>query len=169
MHQIIVIEYSKLQVTTNSPVSPVTSLAPLIFVVVTTALKQAYEDYLRHKTDRATNNKMIPILKDGQMVEVKSQNIRVGDIVMVKCDEEIPCDIVLISTSSENGQCHVTTANLDGETNLKTRDCLESTKKLTSPEQLDSLLGVVDCEKPNTDLYEFVGNMRIIEGNDVQT
>lgn len=112
---------------------------------------------------------MIPILRDENVVEIKSHSIRVGDIVMVKCDEEIPCDMVLISTSSSNGQCHVTTANLDGETNLKTRDCLESTKKLTTASSLNTLNGVVDCEKPNTDLYEFVGNMRIEENNDVST
>lgn len=112
---------------------------------------------------------MIPILKEGEILEVKSESIRVGDIVMVKCDEEIPCDMVLISSSSSNGQCHVTTANLDGETNLKTRDCLESTKKLNSANLLNTLNGVVDCEKPNTDLYEFVGNMRIVEELDVKT
>ena len=34
-------------------------------------------------------------------------------------NEEIPCDMVCISSVREDGDCHVTTANLDGETNLK--------------------------------------------------
>ena len=51
--------------------------------------------------------------------QVKSQDIHVGDIVRVKRDESFPCDLVLISTSNSEGKCYITTANLDGETNLK--------------------------------------------------
>lgn len=35
--------------------SPVTSLAPLIFVVSVTAVKQGYEDWMRHLADKAVN------------------------------------------------------------------------------------------------------------------
>lgn len=42
-----------------------------------------------------------------------------GDLVRVKRDEGFPCDLVLLSTSNAEGKCYVTTANLDGETNLK--------------------------------------------------
>ena len=45
--------------------------------------------------------------------------VKVGDIVRVKADEEFPCDLVLLSSEDPDGSCHVTTANLDGETNLK--------------------------------------------------
>lgn len=138
-------------------------MAPLIFVVFTTAVKQAYEDWLRHKTDRATNNRMIPVLKNDKMDEIRSELIRVGDIVLLKDNEEIPCDMVVISSNSSNGSCHVTTANLDGETNLKARDCLPQTKHLQSPESLRNLKGVIECEKPNSDLYDFVGNMQIVD------
>jgi len=34
-------------------------------------------------------------------------------------NEEIPCDLVVISTSNDDGECNIMTANLDGETNLK--------------------------------------------------
>ena len=39
----------------------------------------------------------------------------------MRCDinDEIPCDIVLLSSSDIRGECYITTANLDGETNLK--------------------------------------------------
>ena len=45
--------------------------------------------------------------------------VKVGDIVRVNNNEEIPCDLVVISTSEPDGLCHIMTANLDGETNLK--------------------------------------------------
>ncbi len=46
-------------------------------------------------------------------------SLQVGDIVRVEIEQELPCDMVLLSTESEDGECYVTTANLDGETNLK--------------------------------------------------
>ena len=34
-------------------------------------------------------------------------------------EEEIPCDLVVLSCEDPEGTCYITTANLDGETNLK--------------------------------------------------
>lgn len=58
---------------------------------------------------------------------MRSQDIRVGDIVRVNRDESFPCDLILISSSNSEGKCYMTTANLDGETNLKVYDCPRST------------------------------------------
>jgi phospholipid-translocating ATPase len=44
---------------------------------------------------------------------------QVGDVVKTECEEEFACDMVLLSSSDEEGSCFITTANLDGETNLK--------------------------------------------------
>lgn len=44
---------------------------------------------------------------------------QVGDIVRVAKDETFPADLVLLSSDRAEGSCHVTTASLDGETNLK--------------------------------------------------
>ena len=55
--------------------------------------------------------------------EIKSSDITVGDIVKIEKNEEFPCDILLMTSSDPEGNCDVTTANLDGETNLKV--CLE--------------------------------------------
>ncbi len=50
----------------DSPVSPTTSWLPLFFVIIVTAVKQAYEDYLRHRSDREINEKLFDVLHDGQ-------------------------------------------------------------------------------------------------------
>ena len=34
-------------------------------------------------------------------------------------NEPVPCDMLIFSSSNEDGTCYITTANLDGETNLK--------------------------------------------------
>jgi len=51
--------------------------------------------------------------------KVKASELKVGNIIKVIEDQPVPCDILLISSSDDTGICFVTTANLDGETNLK--------------------------------------------------
>lgn len=46
---------------------------------------------------------------------------QVGDVVLVKEDETFPCDLILLSTSRDDGTCFVTTASLDGESSHKVR------------------------------------------------
>ena len=152
---------SVIQVAHMSPVSPITSLIPLIFVITTTAIKQGYEDILRHKSDRLVNKRKIPILIRDKLVKVKSELIRAGDIIQVCTNEEIPCDIVLISTSSSDGKCSITTANLDGEPNLKVKYALPVTQVNQTLTDLFKLKGSIICEKPTADLYEFIGVMTL--------
>lgn len=40
-------------------------------------------------------------------------------MVEVTKDESFPCDLLLMHTDTEDKTCHITTANLDGESNLK--------------------------------------------------
>ena len=46
-----------MQVVIDSPVSPYTSGLPLCFVIGLTAIKQAYEDWLRYREDQKENTK----------------------------------------------------------------------------------------------------------------
>lgn len=46
---------------------------------------------------------------------------QVGDVVLVKEDETFPCDLILLSSSRDDGTCFVTTASLDGESSHKVR------------------------------------------------
>lgn len=53
-------------------------------------------------------------------MDIKCQNIVPGDLVKVARDCDVPCDLILLHSSETGGKCFVTTANLDGESNLKT-------------------------------------------------
>ncbi|XP_035775367.1 probable phospholipid-transporting ATPase IF isoform X1 [Anopheles albimanus] len=146
----------------DSPVSPLTSLMPLTFVVVLTAAKQGYEDFLRYLTDRVVNRSPVAVVRDGQRIEIESQHIRLGDIVELARDCDIPCDLVLLLSSDPTGRCYVTTANLDGETNLKTMAVPRGLPKLPVTDL--HRLGTVEYERPNTNLYSFNGRIDLANG-----
>lgn len=87
------------------------------------------------------------------------KDIRVGDIVKINNNESIPADIVVLSTSNQQGICYVETKNLDGETNLKIRQAPQQTSKMIKAEQLEKLSAVLQVEPPSTKLYTFNGKM----------
>uniref|UniRef100_A0A8C7YMN3 Phospholipid-transporting ATPase n=1 Tax=Oryzias sinensis TaxID=183150 RepID=A0A8C7YMN3_9TELE len=140
------------QLMIDTPTSPITSGLPLFFVITVTAIKQGYEDWLRHKADNEVNGAPVFVVRSGSLVQTRSKNIRVGDIVRVAKDETFPVDLVLLSSDRADGTCHITTASLDGETNLKV--CALDSKDLS---QLEALQAVVECQQPEADLYRPLG------------
>uniref|UniRef100_A0A8C7FWY4 Phospholipid-transporting ATPase n=1 Tax=Oncorhynchus kisutch TaxID=8019 RepID=A0A8C7FWY4_ONCKI len=139
------------QVIVDTPTSPVTSGLPLFFVITVTAIKQGYEDWLRHKADNEVNKYLVTVLEDGRRTRKESEKIKVGDVVEVVEDETFPCDLILLQSSREDETCFVTTASLDGESNHKTHYTVPDTEK-----GLESLSATVECEQPQPDLYKFV-------------
>ncbi|KAG7263151.1 hypothetical protein CRUP_015930, partial [Coryphaenoides rupestris] len=107
------------QVIVDTPTSPVTSGLPLFFVITVTAIKQGYEDWLRHKADNEVNKYPVTLLEDGHSKCTESEKIKVGDVVEVDEDETFPCDLILLQSARDDDTCFVTTASLDGESNHK--------------------------------------------------
>jgi hypothetical protein len=62
--------------------------------------------------------------------------------------------------------CFVETMSLDGETNLKVRQCPRETRPLSDPARLAALVGTLECEAPNSRLYVFDGALEIMAGLD---
>ncbi|XP_020925540.1 probable phospholipid-transporting ATPase IF isoform X16 [Sus scrofa] len=151
------------QLMIDTPTSPITSGLPLFFVITVTAIKQGYEDWLRHISDNEVNAAPVYVVRSGGLVKTRSRNIRVGDIVRVAKDEVFPADLVLLSSDRLDGSCHITTASLDGETNLKTHVAVPETAVLQTVANLDTLIAVIECQQPEADLYRFMGRMIITQ------
>ncbi|CAL9698472.1 unnamed protein product [Knipowitschia caucasica] len=149
------------QLIIDTPTSPVTSGLPLFFVITVTAIKQGYEDWLRHKADNSINKCPVHVVDNGRVTRKQSRNLRVGDVVFVKEDETFPCDLVLLSTSRPDGTCFVTTASLDGESSHKTYYAVQDTKAYITEEEVDSIHATIECEQPQPDLYKFVGRIHV--------
>lgn len=89
------------------------------------------------------------------------KDVNVGDFIRVRANEGVPADMVIISTSDEDGICYVETKNLDGETNLKTKTCLKSggLGHLKHSTDLGNTKFWIECDPPNAQLYSFRGTV----------
>ncbi|XP_040573208.1 probable phospholipid-transporting ATPase IM isoform X4 [Lepeophtheirus salmonis] len=143
-----------------SSLTPVTTAVPLIGVLSLTAIKDAYDDIQRHQTDRQVNNRKSKVLRKGQLVTEKWHRVEVGDVIRMENNQFIAADILLLSSQNPNGLCYIETAELDGETNLKSRQCVETTSLLGDDvERLSKFNGHILCEPPNNNLSRFEGTL----------
>ena len=55
----------------------------------------------------------------GLFIERNSCEIGVGDLVMVQENQELPADMVLMSSNYPSSVAYLSTANLDGESGIK--------------------------------------------------
>ncbi|XP_010540082.1 PREDICTED: probable phospholipid-transporting ATPase 4 [Tarenaya hassleriana] len=143
-----------------SPFNKWSMIAPLVFVVGLSMLKEALEDWRRFMQDVKINARKAYVRKgDGVFRRRTWKKIKVGDIVKVKKDDFFPADLLLLSSSYEDGICYVETMNLDGETNLKVKRSLEVTLPTDDDESFENFRATIRCEDPNPSLYTFVGNL----------
>lgn len=166
-----------------SPLNPIANVIPLLIVVVLTCLKDGYADIKKHRADRVLNNHNVVICREGTWQNVKSKDVRVGDLMIINRDEKVMADCVLLKISKEDdvkneGGCFIETSDLDGESNIKRkevhpliREHLYKKRKLNFPnyngsfaadqELLASFDGMVDCEPPNDSIHSFMGLMKL--------
>ncbi|KAK1308287.1 putative phospholipid-transporting ATPase 5 [Acorus calamus] len=134
-------------------------IAPLAFVVGLSMVKEAMEDWRRFIQDMKVNSRKVCVHKgEGRFGYKPWQKLRVGDVVRVEKDQFFPADLLLLSSSYEDGICYVETMNLDGETNLKVKRSLEVTLPLDDVMAFKDFMATIRCEDPNPNLYTFVGN-----------
>ncbi|GAW21890.1 hypothetical protein ANO14919_114160 [Xylariales sp. No.14919] len=98
---------------------------------------------------------------DYRWARVEWKDVKVGDIVKLRRDEAVPADIVLLHATGENGIAYIDTMDLDGETNLKSRESLRDFKDCDAIAGLRSTVAEFVVEDPNPDLYSFDGRVAI--------
>ncbi|VDP76108.1 unnamed protein product [Echinostoma caproni] len=145
-----------------------------------TMIKDGISDVHRHKNDKILNNKQFVYLnidmESSSMVWMakESHAIVVGNIIRCEKNDEFPCDMLILASSDPKRKVEVTTANLDGETSLKTHFAHVATQdaflRLANIDEnvayqslpwLDKLLISVECEEPTPDLRHFEGKLKV--------
>ncbi|XP_076059333.1 ATPase phospholipid transporting 8B isoform X2 [Oratosquilla oratoria] len=143
-----------------SSLTPVTTAVPLIGVLSVTAIKDAYDDFQRHRSDNQVNKRKSKVLRNGTLIDEIWSKVEVGDVIRMENDQFIAADVLILSTSEPNGLCYIETSELDGETNLKCKQCIQDTSDLGQDvAQMGSFDGEVICEPPNNQLNKFEGTL----------
>ena len=88
------------------------------------------------------------------------EDLKVGDFVQLRSNEQVPADIVLCATSEPENVAYVETKNLDGETNLKSRNAVPELTHLRSAHAILANRGGggsfrIHAEAPDVNMYKF--------------
>ncbi|KAM0680583.1 hypothetical protein GINT2_001271 [Glugoides intestinalis] len=127
-----------------SPFEPYTYILAFVIIVGISMIKDAMEDYKRHKDDEKINK---TIVKTVELLEVEEGNpkfiilekycmeLKKGDFILAENGKEIQADVVLLRSKSYyknkiicSNNCFIETSNIDGESNLKKRTSFISPK-----------------------------------------
>jgi phospholipid-translocating ATPase len=152
-----------------SSVGAATTIIPLVIVLGVTAVKDAFDDIKRHISDFQINRRKTRVFRGMGFEEMHWQRVEVGDIVLLKNNDFVTADIVLLGSSEPNSLAYIETAELDGETNLKVRQALEKTHIAMVREgengaemimeEIAKFDGFVVCDQPNNNLHKFEGTL----------
>ena len=140
-----------------SPVTASSAWLPLIVVILISAIREAVDDISRGQSDSEINARASLKMNDaGGWDPVPWKDLKVGDIVKILNNEFFPSDIITLASSDVNGVAFVETANLDGETNLKAKSALKSTREMKIEDgALKSLNIKFTVPLPNNDIFKF--------------
>lgn len=149
-----------------------TYVAPLVFVLLITMLKEAFDDFQRYLRDKELNEKQYERLNvNGEFEPILSEAMKVGDIIKVNQNERIPSDMVLLyTTEHENANVFLRTDQLDGETDWKlrksvgfTQEYYHENKNLTNLSE-----SFIIIEPPSELIYNFKGKFTRDENQETE-
>ncbi|CAD6185628.1 unnamed protein product [Caenorhabditis auriculariae] len=151
------------QIPDVSPTGRYTTAVPFLIILSVSALKEIFEDLKRRRSDSKVNSFPVELLENGSWAKKEWRQVKVGDFIRVANEEMFPADLLIISSSEQQGVAYIETSNLDGETNLKIKQALELTANVTSSEELSRFQGEIECEPPSRHVNEFNGNLKFGE------
>jgi len=128
-------------------------VAPLVFVLAVTMIKEFFDDAARKTKDAEVNSQeylKVDIAR-GEVVPCDASNFSVGDFILLKPNERAPADLVLLQTTDKEGQVFIRTDQLDGETDWKVRRPMSTTQKaIESVSDVPNFSGAhIYAEHPN--------------------
>jgi phospholipid-transporting ATPase len=148
--------------------SPLAVFIPVSCIIALGVAKEMVGECKRYKNDKKVNATPVTVLKPKtkEFEQLTLADLRVGDIVKIQDEEEIPADCVLLQVEGNKSEAFVRTSALDGERNLKPK--LASATVSTNFDKIfDGSAGDqrvkfwVDCINPIKDLYKYEGRMKM--------
>ena len=150
-----------------SPLTSLTAIIPLIFVLGVSMIREFIEDWSRRNYDDLNNKEEIVVFRDGSFKKDYSQSLRIGELIIVTEGRTIPADMILIDSGLREGIAYVETSSLDGEKALKFKLANKQTIGVFSENKKREInfrnliiSGEVEICPPNQNLYEIYGKIK---------
>ena len=158
-----------------SPLTSLTAIIPLIFVLGVSLIREAIEDLVRHNYDNLNNNEEVIVFRKNKFIKSESKTLRLGEIILIYENKSIPADMILIDSGFSEGTCYVETSSLDGEKTLKLKVANKYTNGFISNDikvnkgvekfiqsKNYSFNGFIKINYPNADLNYVNGAVQVI-------
>ena len=158
-----------------SPLTSVTAIVPLIFVLGVSLIREGIEDLVRHTYDNLNNEEEVIVLRNNKFVRSISKTLKNGEIILVYENKSIPADMILIDSGFSEGICYVETSSLDGEKTLKLKVANRYTRGFISNDIKDNkgiekfihgekylFNGFIKINSPNADLNYINGSVHAV-------
>ena len=153
-----------------STLTPMSAIMPFVVVLIISLIREAIEDFRKYQYDKKSNESLTISYKSPMFVSTKWSDVEVGAIMKITKDEILPCDVLVIKSSNENGFCYLETTNLDGESGLKPREALRASQMaIKEDKDIEKLFNdtketFIEVDKPSMDIYTVEGTM-FLNGN----
>ncbi|CAG9312636.1 unnamed protein product [Blepharisma stoltei] len=139
---------------------------PLLILLVLTAIKDAISDYQRSKGDGKTNNEQHLVWNGNSFSPTKSEDILVGQVVLLQNKEKAPADLILFCSGSPNFYCYLDTSGILGERDLKIKSAVRELQTLIDVSDVNEasaylklINGQIKVQAPNKDFSSFSGKL----------
>ncbi|OMJ78300.1 hypothetical protein SteCoe_21934 [Stentor coeruleus] len=146
-----------------NPTDSWTTIVPLSILLVLTLIKDAYCDRWLWKKDEIFNNLIYPCWDGEKFVNQKSENILVGQFIMIKENQTIPADIIIVS-SQKQGSIFLDMSQLVGFTSLARKVPVDRFAKILNMEheilQMGKIQGKLMLAEPTSDYSVFSGSFK---------
>ena len=153
-----------------SPLTSLTAIVPLIFVLGVSLIREFIEDWARKNYDDMNNKEEVIVFRDGNFEKDYSETLRCGEVILVTEGKTIPADMVLIDSGMREGIAYVETSSLDGEKALKfklaNKETIGSFSEDNNRKEIVSMNliigGEVEIASPNPNLNEINGRVKFV-------
>ena len=143
-----------LSIKSISTMSWTIGVIPYLVVIGMSLVREGVEDYKKNAYDKKFNNLNAKVynLQTKKFEKVSWKNLKVGDVIEIDNNEQIPCDCVIIKSSNENNLAYLQTTNLDGESALKARESIDIYSEVIELKKFE-----VYVDHPNNNIYKIDG------------
>lgn len=148
---VVSIEFTPYVLETSIKVSVI---LPLAILFLKNFLKNCLLLRSQHLHDKVINEKLFAVYQDPGFVAVRSDEIVEGDIVLVKTNQRVPADALVLAVDNENNELFVRNCDFDENIDLERKKAVKETQVFITEDGMSV-----------TDVKKHIESIKIVQPN----